>query len=86
MGKIKGYQMDLEEEQAFEPVGPTTKRVTVTVDYTYTYEVSFDFDTNDDDALTALMAGIPIDEGVSGESQTVRDLAFDIERTFTFEG
>jgi hypothetical protein len=86
MGKMKRYQMDLEEEQAFEPVGPTTKRVTVTVDYTYTYEVSFDFDTNDDDALTALMAGIPIDEGVSGDRQKIRDLSTNQERLFNFEG
>ncbi len=86
MGKMKGYQMDLEEEQAFEPIEPTTKRVTVTVDYTYTYEVNFGFDIGDDDALTALMAGIPIDEGVSGDSQTVRDLATTRVRTFTFEG
>ena len=78
--------MDLEEAQAFEPINPTTKRVTVTTSYTYTYEVRFDFDIMDDNALTAMMAGIPVDEGVSGDSQEVRDLATMHERTFVFEG
>jgi hypothetical protein len=86
MSKIKGYQMDLEEAKAFEAINPTTKHVTVTTAYTYTYEVARNFDIYDDNALTSLMTGIPVDEGVSGSTQSVRDCSTSQERTFTFEG
>ena len=87
MGNMKRYQMDLEEELAFEAITPTTKRVTVTTAYTYTYEVSFDFDIKDDDQLTSLMAnGSPVDEGPSGEDQKIVDLASTRARTFIFKG
>jgi len=87
MGNMKRYQMDLEEEQAFEALTPTTKRITVTTAYTYTYEVSFDFDIKDDDQLTSLMAnGSPTEEGPSGEGQEIVDLATTRTRNFTFTG
>jgi hypothetical protein len=86
MSKIKGYQMDLEEAKAFESIIPTTKYVTATVEYTYTYKVLRSFDIYDDDALNSLMAGIPVEEGVSGSTQSVRDCSTSQERTFTFEG
>jgi len=78
--------MDLEEAKAFEAINPTTKHVTVTTAYTYTYEVARNFDIYDDNALTSLMTGIPVDEGVSGSTQSVRDCSTSQERTFTFEG
>jgi len=87
MSKIKGYQMDLEEEQAFEYIAPTTKIISVTTAYTFNYEVATDFDIKKRDALTSLMAnGTPVDEGVSGEEQVVRDLSSGAKLTFTFEG
>ena len=87
MGKMKGYQMDLEEEQAFETITPTTKQVGVAVTITYYYEVSFDFDITNDDALDSLMAnGSPVDEQISGDSQVITDLATTRTRNFTFKG
>lgn len=86
MSKIKGYQMDLEEEQAFENIAPTTKVVSITTDYTFNYEVVWNFNIKNREALTSLMAnGTPIDEGVSGEEQVVRDLSSGEQLTFTFE-
>jgi len=87
MGKMKRYQMDLEEQEAFEPIVPTTKKVAVSVTTTYYYEVSWDFNIDNDDGLTSLLAnGTPIDEQISGDSQLVRDCAIQKERLFTFEG
>jgi len=85
MSKIGQYFM--EHGATYEPIKkPTTKHVTVTTAYTYTYEVARDFDIYDDNALTSLMTGIPVSEGVSGSTQSVRDCSTSQERTFTFEG
>ena len=86
MSKIGQYFM--EHGATYEPLRkPTTKHVTVTTAYTYTYEVARDFNIYDDDALTSLMAnGTPVNEGVSGSTQSVSDCSTSQERTFTFEG
>lgn len=87
MSKIKGYQMDLEEAEAFSAIDNTTKRISVTTDYTRVYEVSINVSIDDDGMLNSLLAnGTPIEEGPSGEGQVVRDLAESKERTFNFQG
>jgi hypothetical protein len=78
---------DRKEPLIEDLVTPTTKEVSVTTDYTFFYKVHVDFDVNEDDQLTSLMAnGTPINEGVSGSSQVVKDLSTNDSRTFTFEG
>jgi len=85
MSKIGAYNMD--QEFVFDSVAPTTKRITVTTAYTYTYEVAMKFRIDDDDQVTSLLAnGTPIDEGVSGDSQELRDLATTQTRLFNFKG
>ena len=88
MSKIKGYQMDMDERNAFPNIiTPTTKTISVTTDYTFNYEVAMDFNIKNKAALTSLMAnGTPTGEGVSGKEQVVRDLDSGEELTFTFEG